>query len=121
MSGPAAGPAAGDDLLLDPGVLAAGPTPRAGIDLGPGLPSDQAAAAQLAESLFGKGYGTTTNNFGGLIGLILVQKTEGNSAGGGFSVSSVTAMMQAAGTFSRPTTFSLIPANSHNACTMRRA
>ena len=30
----------------------------------------------------------------GLIGLILVQKTEGNSAGGGFSVSSVTAMMQ---------------------------
>jgi preprotein translocase subunit SecG len=30
----------------------------------------------------------------GLIGLILLQKTEGNSAGGGFSVSSVTAMMQ---------------------------
>lgn len=30
----------------------------------------------------------------GLIGLILLQKTEGNSAGGGFSVSSMTAMMQ---------------------------
>jgi len=29
-----------------------------------------------------------------LIGLILLQKTEGNSAGGGFSVSSMTAMMQ---------------------------
>ena len=30
----------------------------------------------------------------GLIGLILLQKSEGNSAGGGFSVSSVTTMMQ---------------------------
>jgi preprotein translocase subunit SecG len=30
----------------------------------------------------------------GLIGLILLQKSEGNAAGGGFSVSSVTAMMQ---------------------------
>ena len=30
----------------------------------------------------------------GLIALILLQKTEGNSAGGGFSVSSMTAMMQ---------------------------
>jgi preprotein translocase subunit SecG len=30
----------------------------------------------------------------GLISLILLQKTEGNSAGGGFSVSSVSAMMQ---------------------------
>ncbi|MBX7198871.1 MAG: preprotein translocase subunit SecG [Rhodospirillaceae bacterium] len=30
----------------------------------------------------------------GLIALILLQKSEGNAAGGGFSVSSVTAMMQ---------------------------
>ncbi|MHB1204195.1 MAG: preprotein translocase subunit SecG [Rhodospirillaceae bacterium] len=30
----------------------------------------------------------------GLIGLILLQKSEGNSAGGGFSVSSMTTMMQ---------------------------
>lgn len=39
----------------------------------------QAAAAQLAESLFGKGYGTTTNSMGGLFGWI------GSLFGGGVS------------------------------------